>query len=372
MYNKVLRMNKNDVMIEALLSKATLIARQAIEDGRIAYSASSSKNEEFMVASLKEAAMNLGIDPSIIQHVRGHAFPDVLMDGYNIGIELKGTKTGDTFNGNSIIGSTLVSGLRKIYLYYWIDDVKKIGFCDYFESVVSAVVTHSPRFRLKVNTSSEECMFGETEGKVGSISEIIFSENGVNSDKIIEWMRAKANEAGQASWWMGDRSFINDLPTNQGLRINKSSLSFQEQREILEKGFLLFPELLSNRQDKFNAFISWAISLYGVVLNRDFFTAGGSTTSEFMGHHYTCSQILSKYLEFLLTVSPTTLSKDDLSTSFNQTIENISEYCEQYIEQFFSCFDRKNIHDSVSEQTELLGLMQTQIRNMIQSKITIL
>lgn len=370
-------MNEKILKVDELLEKATLIANQQVTSGEVLYSSSSNKNEEFMVRTLQEAAKNIGFDVSKIKHVKGHAFPDVIIEGFNIGIELKGAKTGDSFNGNSVMGSTFDDSLKKIYLYFWVEDTKKIGFCDYFESVVSSVVTHSPRFRLKLGITKSECMFGTEKGKVGTIDEIIFSPRGIDSEKIIDWMRMKAHETGQESWWMGERSFISDLPTNQGLRINKSSLSQEEQKEILEKGFFLFPELLSNKQDKFNSFISWAISLHGVVLNRDFFTAGGMITIP--GNHeilpdtfsnMKVSKILYKYLIFLWSIGDTTLSKDDLTNAFGKKIHTVDEYLSEYINIIETSFWQEV--EGYSPSDEPFYAMKSQIRKVIKEKVKIL
>jgi len=370
-------MNEKILKVDKLLEEATLIASQKVTSGEVLYSSSSNKNEEFMVRTLQEAAKNIGFDVSKIKHVKGHAFPDVIIEGFNIGIELKGAKTGDSFNGNSVMGSTFDDSLKKIYLYFWVEDTKKIGFCDYFESVVSSVVTHSPRFRLKLGIHPSECMFGLEDGKVGSIEEVIFSKNGIDSDKIIDWMRMKAYETGQESWWMGERSFVDDLPNNQGLRINKGSLTILEQKEILEKGFFIFPELLSSRQDKFNSFISWAISLHGVVLNRDFFTAGGIVTIPnnngilpYVFSNVQVPQILYKYLNVLWSVQDLILSKDDLTISFGKKIHTIDDYLSAYI----NTIDREFSQEFASNKPcdDQFYEMRSQIIKIIQEQITIL
>lgn len=370
-------MNEKILKVDNLLREATLIANRQVIHGEVLYSSSSNKNEEFMVKTLQEAAKKIGFDVSKIKHVKGHAFPDVIIEGFNIGIELKGAKTGDSFNGNSVMGSTFDERLKKIYLYYWVEDTKKIGFCDYFESVISPVVTHSPRFRLKLGITPSECMFGTGEGKVGTVDEIIFSSQGIDSEKIIDWMRMKAHETGQESWWMGERSFISDLPNNQGLRINTSSLSKEEQKEIIEKGFFLFPELLSNKQDKYNSFISWAISLHGVVLNRDFFSSGGKITiqdrHEILPDVFSnvkVSKILYKYLIFLWSIGDTILSKDDLTIAFGKKINTVDEYLHEYIHIINNNFCQE--FEGYCSSDLLFVTMRSQITKVIKEKVKIL
>lgn len=333
-------------LIEKILKKAVEISEIGVKENGIRYSSISSVNEEYMVDCLKDAAVKLGLDPDIIRHVKGHAFPDVMIKGSSIGIELKGTKTGLSFNGNSVIGSTFVDGVKKVYLYYWVADQELFGFVDYFDAVIAPVVTHSPRFRLKIDLKKGEGMFGNGEGQIGLAEDVVFSPEGINADKIINWMRYKAELSGQAAWWMVDRSYVSDLPVNQGLRIGRNKLSDIEKKELLEKGFLYFPELLSVRSDKFNAFISWAISLYGVVLNRDFFTAGGTVTGyDHDGNKFTFSQIYNKYLCFLDDFKQITLAKDDIKFAYGVDVVDVKGFCNLYIEKLLQSFDKRHVMD---------------------------
>jgi len=255
--------------IELILDEAVVIGLSYVRDGRIDYSSNYEKNEDFLVNVLKQAAEICGCDPNIIKHLKGHSFPDVIVEGSSIGIELKGSKSSKKFNGNSISGMALPKNLKlnKIYLFYWISDDQILNYRDYFDCVDEPVVTHSPRFKLDPFLPSDKSMFGDGKDKVGSVSEIIFSNSGIQTDKIVLWMRERAKKKGEECWWVD-----NDNTNTTGITVGMRGLSQQIKEEILFLGYLYFPEILDS---KFSRFIAWAISIYGVVLNRDFFTAGG-------------------------------------------------------------------------------------------------
>lgn len=364
-----------EYLIEKILKKAVEISEYEVKQNGIQYSSNSNINEEYMVDFLKRATQECGLDPNIIHHVKGHAFPDVIVQGTPIGIELKGTRMGLSFNGNSVIGSTFVEGVKKVYLYYWIADQQMFGFVDYFDAVIAPVVTHSPRFRLKIDLKKGEGMFGLGQGQIGLAEDIVFSPEGINADKIISWMRDKAESSGQAAWWMGDRSYVSDLPVNQGLRIGRNELTSVEKKDILEKGFLYFPELLSTRADKFNGFISWGISLYGVVLNRDFFTAGGKVLFEDeMGKSLLFSQIYNKYLYFLAHAKSIILAKDDIKTAYGIDINDINEFLCVYWKELLRNFDENHVEDvqgnSIGKQH--IMCLESYIKDIITNQIRLI
>lgn len=293
-------MTIQNINIEEILQQTCTIAINKINNDAIQYSrTNSSQNELFLVNCLNEAFQQQGFKPEdwMIYENNSHGFPDVLIRNTKIGIELKGAMTGNTFNGNSIFGSTLRKGLDRIFILYWISDQKLVGFDDYFNCVEDAVVTHSPRFRLKINLPATERMFGQDEHQVGSIQDVVFNQDGIQVDKILTWMRDKAVRNNESPWWLTlteDEDVVMD--TISGIKIGKTSLSHDEYQQLCLTSYIFFPEILSSARDKYSRVTAWGISVHGLVINRDFFSAGGRQTLNPISSYTTTTHSIAKSL----------------------------------------------------------------------------
>jgi len=242
------------------------------EDGGQEYS-TGDVTEQFLVGLLREAAIIHDIDPVRIVHHSGHAFPDVSVEGTTIGIELKGSISSRKFNGNSVFASTMLPRVKKIYLFYWIKSPPEIGYRDYFSCVKSPVVTHSPRFHLDIDLDSADSMFGVGRGKVGCTSEVIFSDDGIATKRIINWMVNDARSRGEVPWWIPDREELIEGTT--GLR-KTHMLSTLEKERLFKALFLTFPSILGPKSpNKYTNIFEWAVTFKSVWLTRDSFSAGG-------------------------------------------------------------------------------------------------
>jgi hypothetical protein len=257
--------------VEQVLGEACRLGKTAAHAG-----ATEVEQEEHLVALMQEAATNLGFDPAQILHIGGHAFPDVVIDGIGVGVEIKCTANHRNFNGNSVWGSMAKSGLSRIYLLYWIRDDMEFGYKNYFECVTDVVATHYPRFRLYLDATDKDRVFGSGAEKVGTEKEIIFGADGIQSEKILQWMRDKAIASGSTPWWI---PLNNSAPTGSvGLRSlsETGAKDIRLKNEILKKSYLMFPEIICETgTDKYRNLFAWAIGRYGVMLSRDAFSAGG-------------------------------------------------------------------------------------------------
>ncbi len=257
--------------VEQVLGEACHLGKKGAHAG-----ATEVDQEDHLVKLMQKAATKLGFDPAQIHHVGGHAFPDVVIDGIGVGVEIKCTANHRNFNGNSVWGSTAASGLSRIYLMYWIRDDMEFGFKNYFECVTDVVATHYPRFRLYLDATDKDCVFGSGAEKVGTEKEIIFGADGIQSKKILQWMRDKAIASGTTPWWI---PLNNSAPTGSvGLRSlsETGAKDIRLKNEILKKCYLMFPEIICEKSaDKYRNLFAWAIGRYGVMLSRDTFSAGG-------------------------------------------------------------------------------------------------
>lgn len=275
------RKSDSETRVDALLSAACAAGNDQINRDRISYSNDSKKNERFVVEVLKSVAPSVGIPADSIKHLGGRAFPDVLIEGMRVGVELKGSLRGGAITGNSIYSGSMVEDLDKVYLLYWIDDRKpKLGYRDYFDCVFDAKVTHSPRFALQVDLPLGESMFGKGSKQLGFEARDWLTGESKYVEKIVVEIRRRALEREEIPWWVvpeveGMSAVeIDSLGGLGGLRSLKGigrDASFSLQKTL----FLGFPQVLSGGSAAHSIAIGWAISQKSVIINRDVFSAGG-------------------------------------------------------------------------------------------------
>jgi hypothetical protein len=259
--------------INKTLEKAIELGKYKISNGRAPAYTDSIVSEKFMVELLREAAESQGLDPNWIIHHGGHSFPDVSIKNSNIGIELKGSASSRRFNGNSVVASTMLPNLKKIYLFYWIGTTGELGFRNYFDCVSTPVVTHSPRFQLDIDLKPSQSMFGLASGKVGEIESVIFGLNGIDSNKIIKWMADNARLKGETPWWIAEDD---SSPVGSTGLIKCTDLPFNRRRAFMKSAFLAFPKIFDRTSpNKYNGLFEWAVSVKSVLSSRDDYSAGG-------------------------------------------------------------------------------------------------
>jgi hypothetical protein len=266
--------------VEHVLDATTKLAREKILNGELQY-CSGVENEFALFLVLKEACETSGFQNDSIELISGHKFPDVVFKDANIGLEIKGHKSGDRILGNSIMGSTpSLSSPAAIYLLVWNDSARDVVWRDYFDCVVGAEVTHSPRFVLKPDCSESESLFGNQVGQIGNASEVCLGPGGFKSEVILAKMRAKALAEGNIPWWITPADDgvpkVNNPVTSQMAVIKYSKLNPKFERPILLKTMIIgFPEILGKSQAKFDSALVWGLMRKSVLITRDAFTAGG-------------------------------------------------------------------------------------------------
>ena len=271
--------------VEQVLKRTVQIANLAIQEGTLIY-VDGKKNEDSLFELIQKACEAEGFSRNEAELISGHKFPDVVFDRARIGVEIKGHKQGDRILGNSIMGSTpsLVNPVA-IYLLAWNDSSQEVVWRNYFDCVIGAEVTHSPRFVLKPNCSPEESLFGHGENQIGDAAEICLSEDGFKSDVILARMRAKALAEGNIPWWISstsdDEIFAAEEAQQQMSILKYSALSADGPRSSLLKTILIgFPELLGRSGSKYDSAAVWCLLRKNILINRDAFTAGGRVLVE--------------------------------------------------------------------------------------------
>lgn len=266
--------------VERVLERVTDLAASAIRVGELVY-VDGSANERALFSLIQKACSIEGFDPKSAELVSGHKFPDVVFSEARIGVELKGHRKGDRILGNSIMGSTpSIENPTAIYLLAWNDFEKRVVWRDYFECVVGAEVTHSPRFVLKPTCSADESLFGKGSNQIGDASEICLGENGFRSEVILARMRAKALAEGNIPWWITPADDgvegLNGPAMSQMAIVKYSKLDPLLERPAFLKTMIVgFPEILGKSQSKFDSALVWGLTRKSVLITRDAFTAGG-------------------------------------------------------------------------------------------------
>lgn len=203
-----------------------------------------------------------------IELISGQRFPDIIAKKY-YGVEVK-TTTQDhwTTTGNSVLEGTRVDGIERIYMFFG-KMCSPVEFrCRPYEECLSeVVVTHSPRYLINMELASGETIFDKLSIPYDELRKY------TNPIKpIIEYYRQFLNP-GEQVWWMDQEE-----PKSTGLIIKLwNNLPVTTRREIMIKSMVFFPEIFSNRPDKFNKVAVWLVNALGVVCPniRDVFTAGG-------------------------------------------------------------------------------------------------
>lgn len=224
------------------------------------------KFEPIVKNAIELAAINSRFDGSI-ELVGGLRFPDISVNGY-FGVEVK-TTTKDHWitTGNSVLESTRLDGIERIYLFFaQIEGKLNIKIRPYHECLSEVVVTHSPRYLIDMNLMKGESIFDKMRLQYDDVRK----NNPIG--QILNYYRTTKSK-GDGVWWL-------DSPEGQPSKIVTkfwNSLSKDEKQAIRLEAIVLFPEIFSLSQYRFAKFTFWLFQNKGVICPnvRDIFTAGG-------------------------------------------------------------------------------------------------
>jgi hypothetical protein len=273
------------------------------------------KLEDVVANIMKDNAKGTPFENSI-ELISGQKFPDIIANGF-YGVEVKTSKQNHwTTTGNSVLESTRVDGIERIFMLFG-KMVTPIEFkCRPYEDCLSeVVVTHSPRYQINMDLGDGDTIFD----KLGIPYDTLRKES--NPIKHITDYYRKFLKTGEEVWWLDQ-----DDSKSTGLIIQLwNNLSSQKRKEHLLKAMVLFPEIFSNRPDKFNRASVWLINSHGIVCPniRDIFTAGGKESLTWKGRVYTyIPQILIKMTRLLIEIKDVIResSLDELGLYWDQKV----------------------------------------------------
>lgn len=206
-----------------------------------------------------------------IQLVSGASFPDIIANNY-FGIEVKSTEKDHwTSIGSSILESTRNRNVEKIYLTFG-KLGKPVQFISrpYEECLSGIAVTHYPRYQIDMKLHAGETIFD----KMGvSYDDLRTMDNPVAP--VSKYYKSKL-KPGESLWWATDDAESVAPPT---VRL-WTTLSQELKERCAIQGYVLFPEILSNSNTKYNRYALWLATQQGIVNTniRDSFSAGGQVS----------------------------------------------------------------------------------------------
>lgn len=213
---------------------------------------------------LDESAKGTAFEGTI-EKVSGQKFPDIIAAKY-YGVEVKSTKSDHwTSTGSSILETTRVSGIERIYMTFGKLGGDPIEFLSkpYEECLYGIAVTHMPRYLIDMRLKSGETIFD----KMGvSYDELRHMDNPVAP--VAKYYRSRLRP-GESLWWTGDSY---DESVSATIRLWKN-LTAEEKRRNTTYGLVNYPEVFGGDYDRYAL---WLTS-QGVVDPhiRDQFSSGG-------------------------------------------------------------------------------------------------
>jgi hypothetical protein len=213
--------------------------------------------------------------------VSGHRFPDIISNNY-YGVEVKTAKENWKSTGNSVLESTRVDKIERIYLFFGrLSKPSAFKYRKYEECLYEVAVTHSPRYLIDMDLSAGRSIFDKMKISYDALRTL---------DKpikpFINYYRSIAKE-GEEPWWMEGADSEDEAIVRPTVSL-WNTLSTAEQDDIRNQAMALFPEIFGNSPTKYHNLSLWLATRKGVVDSslRDRFTAGGQETIAISGKKY--------------------------------------------------------------------------------------
>lgn len=265
--NSMPHQDEFNLLLEMTLTELNVQAKKSSKSISLLFG---SKLEPFIKDMLSEKAVGTDFENSI-ELISGQKFPDIIAKKY-YGIEVKSTTQNHwKTTGNSVLESTRVEGVERIYMLFG-KLGKPIEFrCRPYEECLSeVVVTHSPRYLIDMNLSLGATIFDKMNVSYDSLRR---KDNPIKP--VVEYYKSKL-KPGEDVWWMGQQD--NGKASSFIIKI-WNNLTAEEKQELKVKAMIFFPEIFSNSNDKFGRLAIWLVTREAVVCPnvRDLFTAGGKS-----------------------------------------------------------------------------------------------
>ena len=259
--------------------------------------------EDDVTAALAECAKGTAFE-NTIEKVSGHRFPDIVAARY-YGVEVKST-TGNhwTSTGSSILESTRISDVERIYMTFGKLGGMPIEFLSkpYEDCLYDIAVTHMPRYLINMKLQKNETIFA----KMGIDYDTLRQMD--NPIAPVSRYYRKQLKPGESLWWAGDSG---EETVSATIKLWKN-LNTDSKRKYTVYGCVNFPEVFKGDYDRYAL---WLTS-QGIVDPhiRDQFSAGGQeemllsngTFAKFPGVYRRVSQNTALFLCLMSYENPKT------------------------------------------------------------------
>lgn len=228
--------------------------------------------EDDVLNALRIAAKGTEFENTIVK-ISGKKFPDIIAMNY-YGVEVKSTKEDMwTSTGSSILESTRVQGIERIYMTFGKLGGDPIEFLSrpYEECISDIAVTHMPRYRINMKLKNGETIFDKLGIKYDVLRKL---DNPVIP--VAKYYRSLL-KPGESLWWADD---YGDESVSAKIRLWRN-VPTVEKRFFTSYACVNFPEVFCRKYEKY---VLWLAS-QGIVDPhiRDQFSAGGRERIELPG-----------------------------------------------------------------------------------------
>ncbi len=220
--------------------------------------------EDDVKAALVESAKGTAFE-NTIEKISGQKFPDIIA-AKCYGVEVKSTKENHwTSTGSSILESTRVSGIERIYMTFGKLGGNPIEFLSkpYEQCLYGIAVTHMPRYLIDMRLNQGETIFDKMSVPYDKLRKM---DNPIAP--VAKYYRSQLKE-GESLWWTGDSA---EETVSATIKLWKNVPS-EEKRIYTVFGCVNYPEVFGGNYDRYAL---WLTS-QGIVDPhiRDQFSAGG-------------------------------------------------------------------------------------------------
>ena len=144
---------------ESLLASSQLILE---EQNKINSSYFSKRDpaefEKDVHAAMCKAAVGTSFE-NTLELVSGHRFPDIIVNNF-YGVEVKTAQKGWKSTGNSVLESTRVDKIERIYIFFGcLSKSAVFKFRKYEDCLYEVAVTHSPRYLIDMELAAGASIF---------------------------------------------------------------------------------------------------------------------------------------------------------------------------------------------------------------------
>lgn len=225
------------------------------------------KLEPYVEAVMTNLAVGSSFENSI-ELIGGQKFPDIIAKKF-YGIEVKTTTQNHwKTTGNSVLETSRIEDVERIFMLFGkLGEPIEFRSRPYEECLSKVVVTHSPRYLIDMNLGVGETIFDKIKMPYDTL------RTSQNPIKPITDYYKSILKPGQDLWWIDQE---NSKPSSLVINI-WNNLKISERQHVKNRSMVYFPELFSNRSDKFARLAIWLVTREAVVCPniRDIFTAGG-------------------------------------------------------------------------------------------------